>query len=340
MKKLLMVFVIVGLTAGLADASILPGISNQKWETSLEGFAKVYHDEGSSGVDDDVWRLRNLVISDSDFKSQGDVTGLMPHEFKPGRDSLSGKVADQGYPGILGMMTTGLRLIAVDENTGSGTYTRHSTNAQLLTYFSGAAPLAARDILYFGAEANITPYVWAYSDPTSVLGDFSTPYDGWDATGNLFTNTAGNSFGQGDDTLLLQMGFKDLGDLEVDGTWRPAPSGTFVANVLADGGSVRPMSVMEVIGGTEANLVVSGAVKSTFRQDTDGDLIVEAGTAVPVVGDFVAAFGATPPDDNGFSTLSDPAEWVSTPEPATLAVWGVLGLCGVGFWALRRRNRR
>jgi len=336
--------VVVG-SAEVAHA-VIAGQANQKWEISLDGFAKLYptDDNGTpADPDDDTYVLRNFVRTDSTFKGQGDITtgpdAGVPAEFTPGTgETYLFKAGEVSYSGILGMVTTGLKVIGVDVDDTFGTYTRLSAgNAGFAAALAG---LKQADIIYFGKEDDAQePIAYIYNDAGAVWADYENTTDGWNADGSQFTGTGGRTIGD-DEPVLLELQLQDFGLHEVDAKYQAAMAGTYLASVITNDGAVRVSAIFDVIGGTDEPLVLENGMYTTLRRDTNGNGRIDAGDGgaqTSFVNDFIAAFGAKVPDSNGFVFLSDPAEYVGViPEPGALLVWAVLCLAGLAFSRRRR----
>jgi hypothetical protein len=334
LKKSLLNLGFVALACQMAAssyASILPGTPQQKWEVNLDGFGKIYYDDGGTLADptDDIFRLRSLTKTSSLFKGQGEVT--TPSDFIIGLDPGGVNVApSQGFIGVVGTLITGLRVIAVDEFTGPGAYTRASTPASIAAALAGAG---TSDIIYFGAEVGVTPKALFYHE-SSILNADLTPSDSWNTTGDSFDGI----FGAGFSDLLLETVFQDLGGTDATGvSFVAAPAGTLLTQVLSSG-SVRPFAMLDVIGGLEAGLIQDGGLTFDLTADSaDAGDSTFSDLTKSFVGDIAISLASTVPNVDGFSTLSDPAEFVSAPEPTSAIAWAVLTAC-VSFFGLRRKR--
>jgi hypothetical protein len=365
MKRLLVVLAVLGLLASAAEASVLPSLVNQKYEASLDGFGylRAQDPDGTPGNGDEYLVLRNMIKVDSPIKAQGDITTATdeppgaPDRFAIGYDNgiggrLSNPASDVSVPGILGVLISGLKVIAVDDDTGTpflpGPYNRITGDANILAWALGAGNVDQHDIVYFGDDPEVAgaPKVrfWHDTEAGNDAGDFGPGFDGWSMDGDLYTNSLGQTFGNdGADTLVLDGVLLDQTNYQVDGLARAAPAGTLVASVTDNNGIIRPLAFIDVIGGVDAYTVLPGGMYANVYTDPDGDGDMTTGASHPQVtqvADFVSAI-ASQPLPNGFSQLSDPTEWVGAiPEPGSVVVWGALSLVGLGYCLVRRRGRK
>jgi hypothetical protein len=282
--------------------------------------------------------LRSLTKVTSDYKAQGSVT--TPSQFQTGPDAGAGNIPDYALTQVTGALLSGLKVIAIDDNTGLSAWSRYTSAADILDLLTpgGSLSLSAKDIIYFGAETGVTPLANFYNDTTVTNGQLSTG-GVFSADGKTYTKGL-NDFGAGaGSTLLLTATFQDLGGSEVDSQGRAAPAGTLLSQFLSDG-SVRPFAMLDVVpgSGTEAGAIKDQGMTFTLATDTNADMFVDTGTKT-FTGDIALSLGSTVPAANGFSTFSDPAEFVSTPEPVSLIAWSGL-ICAVGVGVFARRLKQ
>jgi len=342
---LALVIALAGIV-GPAHALILPGTVFHKYELSLDGFGKliVKDPDGTPGSGDEYVVARSLTLVDTPMKDQG-LVPYMPYPFVTGNDGLPGSGSNNvSFTGTLAFLAAGLKVIGIDVYQGIGSYNLVTSDSAIIAILSSG--LKAKDIVYLGDDPKISgdPYGVFTWDPTVSASSFTPGHDGWNAAGDLYTNSSSLDLGIGgvNDTTILTTKFIEFGGLEVDSLGRAAMNGTLIANVVTGDGSIRPVFFMEVTGGVDAPWVVPGGMKTTLGKDTDGDGWVDYGQYQDVVADIIAAVGTkplydeTPPYQTDWYSFSDPAEWVAQPEPASILIWG--GLAGAGLLLARRRK--
>jgi|GEM_PF-3086113 len=345
-----LVVVAVAFGAGSTLGGILPGDIYHKFEVNLHGFAyvKVMDPDNIPGNGDEYLAGRNLAVVTSVMKDQGKVP-YVPYPYYAGPDGLGPPYNDRSFTGVLGFMAAGLQIIAVDDyNPDTDLYTR-VTGAGLLGWATSSHTMF--DVIYFGDDSQIqgAPYGVFWHDPTAQNSTFQPGTDGWNAVGDTFSAGVNPNQILGDalDTLVLTTSFQDLSGVRVLNPPFPslvAPQGTLVINVTSPQGLIRPIFVMTVTGGADASLVVPGGISATYDWWNGSSFVTKT-----FVGDIVSSVGAQPWDDPSIPgeptppfgpwvTMSDPTEWVAQPEPASVAIWALLGTIGLGAWYLTRRR--
>lgn len=347
--KCVMAGIAAVLLCGTATAGILPGDMFHKFEVNLHGFAyiKVMDPDGTPGSGDEYLAGRNLALVTSVMKDQGKVP-YIPYPYVVGAEGLPGPYNDRSFSGVLGFMAAGLKIIAVDDyNPITNSYTRITGDSSLLAWASNSHTMF--DVIYLGDDPNFpgSPYGVFWHDPTAVNSTFQPGTDGWNAVGSTFSAGAFTNQQLGDalDTLILTTSFNDLSGVRVLDPPFPslvAPAGTLVINVTSPQGTIRPIFIMEVTGGTDASLVVPGGMSATYDWWNGSTFVPKT-----FVGDIVSSVGAQPwvpppgtptPPFGPWVTMSDPTEWVAQPEPGSLAVWALLATVGFGALYLKRRR--
>lgn len=347
--------------ANKGQAGLIPEFYLQKWEVSLDGFAGLVNT--AAGVE-----LRSLVQIDSEVKSQGYQTTL-PSTYSTGSDIQD--VDNQDIAEWKGIMTiSGLKVIAIDAATVDSfgivtAYTR-KTGVDIADFKKIASYIGKKDIIYFGNAVDGTEgkarlfedVADNNSGGSGVVNAAVKRTFGWDADGSGFTGTFGSSSKSftidSGDLLSLEATFADLSSTYVPAPIpRFAPAGTKMVQVLSEGGVVRPIAVLDVIGGLEGYKIIDKAMSTSDIPTSAFDGGPASGTK-KIIGDIIASLGAssiTPitsyspgyvdgtADGDGavLATFSDPAEFVTNPEPSSL-ILAAIGVTVLGVRSLRRRK--
>jgi len=312
--------------AGSANASILPGDIGVHWKANLDGFATLWSD--TSDPNNPVWRGGAVMHFSSPMLDRKRIPSGGYATFG-GQESLPGP-GNKFFSGTLAAIVYGYKVIAVDDFLGPGSYTRYSTYTGISTALNNLGP---NDIIYFGGTAA----VYVYYDATMPIGTLG-------AGGTFGTNTAGNpmysqggySIGDDLDEYVLKATFQSIDYEVVDGTAQWMPAGTLFAQIVGGGGV--PFYLNVVPGeGTGWPWIMPGVMTNPTSIYLGGtgpwspvtryaDIIGEADLGAPI--------GTT-----GWRTITDPIEWVSQPEPASVVIWAGLAGAALGLAYLRRRAR-
>ena len=352
MKRITVLFLVAAVAvtfASVTEGSIIPGDPGMKWETSFRGFAGL---ELNSGV----FELRSLLHTDSGHIPQG-IPPSYPDEFQSGQDGDlflppgSSEFEEAKWKTV--MLTYGLELIAVHDNTVSAGKPSHVLleGGTLPTTWEELSAIAGpNDIFYFGpvdggAGATIYEDVASNNASLAVLDNAIEPSYGFTHSGAGFDglDTAGDeiTIDPTVDIAAVNVKFEDLSGLDVtgDSLGLYAPAGTVYAQAIGGLSTVDSYSILTVDEsnpGTQADRILRDGMQKTLANSSGG--------VTTVVGDFVPqteAFIRSPvEEDTAFIAFSDPMEFCTTPEPASVIIWSVLlGAVALSMRIARRRAR-
>jgi len=320
---------VVLLTCGVAWASILPGDVGQHWKLNSTGYSTLFFDD----VKEVIYGMTIHKVT-SAFQDFGNI-GTGYADF--GDDTGGGP--NRPISGMIGIIVAGYQVIAVDDFTSGSGYDRVTGYTDMKNAIQNN--LSLKDILYFGDYDGAAAYV--YYDPAGSSGDF-------DKGGTFGTNSAGNptytdantgkTIGDDLDEYLFKATFQYISGYQVDGTSRAAPDGTLFGQFFGQGYVQMYLNVVPNQG-TSWQLIMPGKMRQQYvSYDDDANWIIEDDEPTKTVyADIIASAQTQNLPSSGWATSSDPIEWVSQPEPASVVIWAGLAGAAMGLAFLRRRAR-